>query len=264
MRILIVDDEEIERTALKDILSTEPGHELVEAADGLEAINCMLEGRPVDLCMMDIRMPEVDGVQMLQRMRRDPVLRVVPVVVTSGNRDRAVVLTLAQLGISGYLLKPYDPTKVKALLQQLTRSIAPPVAKSSEGGAHTIISKTLLLVDDTAEVRTILRDAAARESDWSVVEAENGQEAFDLLKKGLRPTLCLCDLRMPVMDGHAFVKAVRENPVFGRTPIMIITGDSNAATVRQFAEQRISGYLVKPFDLEKLHGILANAATEAH
>ncbi len=265
MRILIVDDEETERAVLTEILRSEEGVELVEAADGLAGINCMLEGRAVDLCLMDIRMPDVDGLQMLQRIRRDPMLRKIPVIVTSGNRDRNVVLSLAQLGISGYLLKPYEKAKVLAAVQQVAKTIA--AAREKEAAAvastHTVITNTLLLIDDAPELRTILRDAAAREHNWTVVEAENGQVALQMLQDGLRPTLCLCDLRMPVMDGQQFVRAVRENPSFGRLPIMIITGDNNAATVRQFAELRIQGYLVKPFDQEKLRGILANAAAQA-
>lgn len=258
-----MDDEESERTVLKDILKDEPGLELLEASNGLEAIDRLLEGKSIQLCLMDIRMPEVDGVQMLQRIRRDPLLRTLHVVVSSGNRDKAVVLSLAQLGISGYLLKPFDPVKVRAMVQQIAKTLAPKEPDAPAQLTHKLLNNVLLLVDDAIEVRTIIKDAVVREKDWSVIEADNGQLALEMLRKGLKPTLCLCDLRMPVMDGLAFVKAVRADAAFGKTPIMIITGDSNAQTVRQFAELHVSGYLVKPFDMEKLQAILRNAAANS-
>lgn len=256
MRILIVDDEETEREVLKDILKDEAGVQIVEASNGLEAIDRLLEGRSIQLCLLDIRMPEVDGVQLLQRIRRDPLLRPLPVVVSSGNRDRSIILTLAQLGISGYLLKPFDPAKVKAMVQQVAKTLAPVEAAAAPSVTHKLLSKELLLVDDSMEIRTILKDSIKGEGNWSVVEAENGQEALELLKKGLRPNLCFCDSRMPVMDGMSFVKEVRASEEFGKLPIMILTGDSSAQSVRQFAELHVSGYIVKPFDIEKLKAIL--------
>lgn len=258
-RVLLVDDEASEREVLKGILKGEPDLELLEASNGLEAINMMLDGRVVHLCLTDIKMPEVDGVQMLQRIRRDPMLRTLPVVVSSANRDRAIVMSLAQLGISGYLLKPYDPAKVKAMVQQVVRSLQPKEPEKHVT-THEVLAHVLLLVDDSPEVRTIIKDAALQLKEWSVVEAENGQIALEALKKGLRPTLCLCDLRMPVLDGLAFVKAVRAEEALAKTPIMMITGDSSAATVRQFAELHVSGYIVKPFDVEKLQAVLRHAA----
>lgn len=258
MRILIVDDEESERRVLRDILVVEKRlDEIAEASDGLEGINRLLEGKPFDLCIVDVRMPDVDGMQMLQRLRRDPVLRALPVIVGSGNRDRAVVLALAQLGISGYLLKPFEPAKVLALVAHVLDTLQSKSEKAAAAAVtHAALLNTLLLVDDAAEVRTVIADCALRTHEWAVVEAKNGQEALAVLKGGLRPTLCLCDMRMPVMDGLEFVKAVRAIPEIAKLPVLMITGDSSADTVRRFAELHVSGYLVKPVDIDKIVAIL--------
>jgi CheY-like chemotaxis protein len=255
MKLLIAEDEEIERKALRDILSQEPGVELVLTPDGQEALDLLCGGLRPQLCLIDIRMPRLDGLQLLQRIRRDPLLRELQVVISSANRDRNVILAFAQLGISGYLLKPYDPEKVRALFHKLCGSPVaatanpPPVARNPP-------AKTLLIVDDEQSIRSALREAAATQPGWEVVEAPNGEEALLLLKQGLRPALCICDLVMPKLDGFGFVHHVRDNPAFSSMPIVIISGNSSAITVRQLAEQRISGYLLKPFDFAKVTAML--------
>jgi CheY-like chemotaxis protein len=255
MKLLIAEDEEIERKALRDILSQEPGVELVLVPDGQEALDLLCDGLRPQLCLIDIRMPRLDGLQLLQRIRRDSLLRDLQVVVTSANRDRNVILAFAQLGISGYLLKPYDPEKVRALFHKICGTVVATTANPTLA-ARNLLAKTLLIVDDDKDIRTTLRVAARAQPGWETVEAQNGEEALLLLKQGLRPALCFCDITMPKLDGYGFVRRVREDPALSSLPIVIISAENNATTVRQLAEQHISGYLMKPFDLAKIRALL--------
>ena len=259
MRILIADDEEIERTALSKIIAAHPGHEIVFAGNGQEVLDQLLDGPKIHLCMLDIRMPEIDGLTLLQRIRRDEMLRTLYVVITSSNRDRGVILTLAQLGISGYLLKPYDPAKVMAVVGQVEKLVTPEEAKANRS-SRDLLRRTLLVVEDDAQERAVIRDCAALESGWTVVEAENGEQALSLLQGGLRPNLCFLDIRMPRMDGIAFLQQARQLVVGKVMPVVIISAEQSSTNVKQLAELGITSYIVKPFDLSKLRNALLTAS----
>jgi len=129
---LIADDDATERAALKEIFKTEPGWEIVMAQDGQDALDRLHAGLRPDLVLVDLRMPKVDGFTFIQLVREDPSLRKLRVVVISAEHDRDQVRALAQLHISGYLLKPFDITKVKAALQQAAGLVASPQTPVSE------------------------------------------------------------------------------------------------------------------------------------
>ena len=100
-KLLIVDDEVAILEALTDILSVE-GYEVATAANGAEGLKQVHENRP-DLILLDLMMPVMDGQEMLRRMKEDPGLRAIPVVVMSAGR-----VTKAELQGSRFLAKPFE------------------------------------------------------------------------------------------------------------------------------------------------------------
>jgi CheY-like chemotaxis protein len=115
---LIADDNATERTTLKEIFKRQPGWELIQANDGQDALDRLHAGLRPDLLLVDLRMPKLDGFAFIQRIREDASLRNLRVVVVSSDHNRDQVRALAQLNISGYLLKPFDEAKVKVTLLQ--------------------------------------------------------------------------------------------------------------------------------------------------
>lgn len=255
-RILIVEDQETERAVLREILSAEPGWEITEAKDGQEAMDLLCDGFHPDACLLDLRMPNMDGLQMLQRMRRDPLLRNLKVVITSGNRDKDVIVTLAKLKIAGYILKPYNADKTLATLRPIVASeVANPALVSKNLLVHTA-----LVADDNATDRTALKEIFSRQEGWELIPANDGQDALDKLHAGLRPDLVLVDLRMPKLDGFGFIQRVREDANLRNLRIVVISGNHDRNQVRALAQLNISGYLLKPFDQAKVEVTLMQAA----
>jgi two-component system, chemotaxis family, chemotaxis protein CheY len=119
-RILIVDDNLMIRTLLRDIL-TSAGHEVVgEARDGLEAPTLLHEHRP-DLVLLDLVMPGRDGLTTLNHMRMiDPML---VVIVCSASLDQKKVIRALQLGAKGFIVKPFNRDSVLAAVQDVLRSV---------------------------------------------------------------------------------------------------------------------------------------------
>jgi two-component system chemotaxis response regulator CheY len=109
MKILIVDDDLISRMALIDVIQGFGGYRLVEAASGDEAwalING--SGVPPMLVCCDIRMPGMSGLELLRRVRAEPAIKDLPFVLISMANDEATIRDAIQIGVSGYIVKPFS------------------------------------------------------------------------------------------------------------------------------------------------------------
>jgi len=117
---LIVDDSVTTRTIIKKILelsSIEIG-ELHEAADGEEALE-VLQNKWIDLVFADINMPRMNGVEMVQRMREDGMLKSIPVVIVSSEGSETRIEEMMSKGIKAYLRKPFTPENIKELAENI-------------------------------------------------------------------------------------------------------------------------------------------------
>jgi two-component system, chemotaxis family, chemotaxis protein CheY len=124
---------------------------------------------------------------------------------------------------------------------------------------------TILLVDDEEEFRVQLERKLFAVG-YDVHVTANGKLAFQKLQTGIRFDLILCDLRMPVMDGAAFISEVRK--VGSKIPIIVLTGTADREAIKLLAPLKLSGLLLKPFKpnelLDKIKAVLNQpAATPA-
>lgn len=123
------------------------------------------------------------------------------------------------------------------------------------------MNKRLLLVDDEPK---LLRAVAAtlREEGFSVITAQNGAEALVKLAESL-PDLIISDIRMPVMDGYQFARALRSNPRTELIPLIFLTAkDEREDRITGF-RNGIDAYITKPFDPEELIVIITNILNRA-
>jgi adenylate cyclase len=110
--ILVVDDDQSNREMLARRLAHD-GHQVRTAADGRQALEA-LRSHPVDLVLLDVMMPGMDGYEVLQRLKSDPRLRDVPVLMISALSELDSVVRCIQLGAEDYLPKPFDPVLLRA------------------------------------------------------------------------------------------------------------------------------------------------------
>ncbi|WP_404420996.1 response regulator [Nibricoccus sp. IMCC34717] len=250
IQILLADDDAVERTALKEILRAEFDVEVVEAADGQAALDLLCDGLRPTLCIVDLKMPKIDGLELIQRVRRDIKLGNIRMMASSASRDRDTILALAKLKISGYLLKPYDPAKTVA---QIKQAIADALGAPKAGTfTKNLLVKTLFIIDDDEVSRTALRDILRSCGQWEILEAKDGQDGLNRLYGGLRPDLIFVDLLMPRLDGFSFLQRVRDEPTLRTLKVVVTSADNDRDRVRALAQLQISGYLLKPFDPVKV------------
>ena len=115
--------------------------------------------------------------------------------------------------------------------------------------APDLAQKTLLLVEDDADIRELLTDAL-RDQGYRVVGAGNGSEALQHLRGGLRPSLILLDLMMPVMNGWEFRERQRQDAAIADIPVLLLSADG--AGDRHVSSLEAVGCLKKPFELDDL------------
>src|SRR6266536_5904250 len=113
-RVLVVDDDPLNRMLLTRSLE-QKGHRVGSAANGQEALEILREN-PFDVVLLDIVMPELDGVSVLQRLKRDPVLQHVPVIMISAVDEIDTVVRCIEMGAGHYLAKPFHPFVLRALV----------------------------------------------------------------------------------------------------------------------------------------------------
>jgi PAS domain S-box-containing protein len=246
-RVLVIDDEETVRDLMRRFLTRE-GIEAVTAKNGVEGLALARELKP-SLITLDVLMPELDGWSVLEALKADPLLADIPVVMLTILDEKSKGYAL---GADEYLTKPIDRERLRAVLARYRGAPVPLRA---------------LVVEDDAEVRGWLSRTLAAEG-WSVVEAENGRAALDLLAESGPIDLVLLDLIMPQMDGFDFFEAFRRRESGRRVPVIVIT----AADLSPADHERLNGSVLKVLQksaqspealLAELHELIARCGRRA-
>ncbi len=197
--VMIVDDDLMIQQLLRGALETE-GVKVVVAGDGLTALRMARETRPSAI-ILDIRLPKLDGWQVLAELKSTPGLSNIPVVIVSVEEERARGYSL---GAVEYLVKPVDPQRLMTVVQQ---AIAPG-------------SNEVLVVDDDAGTREMV-SRHLRAAGFATTEAHDGEEAL-LRSRVSTPALLILDLVMPRLDGFEVLRRMRD--AGSPTPVVVLTG----------------------------------------
>ena len=211
--VLVIDDEADSRALLRTYLE-EDGYRTAEASDGAEGLSLARELRP-SLITLDIRMPKVDGLDVLRQLRADPELAGIPVVVVS---IEAAEHRGALIGAVDALPKPVER---EALLGVIER-------------ARPSGRRRVLVVDDDTHTRQLYAALLGAEG-YKVVTTADGLGALTAMQAEA-PDLVLLDLMMPVMDGGTFLAALRNDARFRDIPVAVITAlDTDSDAVRRLS-----------------------------
>lgn len=113
------------------------------------------------------------------------------------------------------------------------------------------MSTTILTVDDSRTMRDMLR-LALSEAGYRVIQAEDGVHGLEVLKSGEAPQVIVTDINMPRMDGFGFIENVRRDDAYRGIPILVLTTESDADKKERARRAGATGWIVKPFNPEKL------------
>jgi CheY-like chemotaxis protein/two-component sensor histidine kinase len=256
-RLLVVEDNKAEQMSIRELL----GHddiEIVNAGTGDEAL-AALRNRPCDCVVLDLRLPDMSGFEVLERMRADDALTDVPVVVFTGRElsaeEDAQLHTMARSIVVKGVESPERLLNETALF--LHRVITDLPAEKQQmlerlnSSDEDLVGRTVLLVDDDARNIFALSSVLERRG-MNVLTATTGNEAIDLIEKTPSLAIVLMDIMMPEMDGYQTMEKIRQNREYRRLPIIALTAKAMKGDREKCLEAGASDYLAKPVNTEQL------------
>ena len=261
LRVLVVDDNATNRMVLLKLLQSW-GCRAALASGGAEACDLLTHaargGEPFDLVLLDMHMPDLDGVATARRIRGEATTRDVPIIALTsvhrgGTRYDDVVT-------SAVIPKPIKHAQLAQTMAEVLATRAR--AASADLGVGTERPGRILVVDDN-EANRIVAETVLRRGGYEVHLATNGREAIAAVRE-VAPDLVLMDIQMPEMDGLAATAAIRAGEKAGeRRPILALTAATSAEDRARCYEAQMDGYIVKPLRRDDLLETVAQALAGA-
>jgi CheY-like chemotaxis protein len=260
-RLLVIEDNEIERQSIVDLLMHDD-IEIAAVGSGAEALEVMQE-RPIECCVMDLRLPDMSGFDLLQHMQGDRALADLPVVVFTGKEltddEDAQLRTMAKSVVLKDVQSPERLFDETALFLHRVVSELPPekqmMLERLHGSNDILRGRKVLVVDDDA--RNIFALTTLLENhEMEVLTATNGRQAIELINSSPDLSVVLMDIMMPEMDGYATMREIRNSPEFRTLPILALTAKAMKGDREKCLEAGASDYIAKPVNTEQLLSLL--------
>ncbi len=252
-KILTVDDSKTIRMIVGKALKTFDC-EVFEAANGVEGLAVASRERP-DLIVLDLTMPIMDGVEMLSKLKSNPELKMIPVIMLTAEAGRENVLKIAKMGVRDYLIKPF---KEDVLIERVGRVID----LKPKGEATNKIRRfddpiNILVVDDKPAICEQLKTGLG-DTPWIVSGRSQSGEAVDYCSQTL-PDLILVSLSLADNAGYTLFQMFRASsktknvPIFG---MCVKTASDDQVKAQQAG---FTGVVTKPIDFDDLKSKIARS-----
>jgi CheY-like chemotaxis protein len=256
-RLLIVEDNPAEQLSISELL----GHDDIDVhtvTTGSEALS-RIEDESFDCVVLDLRLPDMSGFDVLERLREMPHLSDLPVVVFTGKEltpeEDALLHILARSVVVKGVESPERLLDETALFLHRVVADLPAGKQKMLERLHrsddALVGKKVLVVDD--DVRNIFALSSVLERrGMSVLSAGTGNEAISIIESTQDIGIVLMDIMMPEMDGYETMQVIRQNPSFRRLPIIALTAKAMKGDREKCLEAGASEYLAKPVNTEQL------------
>ena len=247
MRVLVVDDSAMMRMAIREELE-KGGYQVMEAANGLEALVRISGEPPPDLVTLDVEMPRLNGWETCKRLRSAYYARMVdskgknrlPVIFITAQDSMADRRRGFEAGAVNFITKPF----IEGELLEAVDRILKPVALSD--------GMTAMVVEDNIVARKIVIGILQQEG-LIAIEAEDGQQGYEIFKtQGNEIDVVITDLFMPRMNGDVLAQRIRQEFDRWDVPIICLTAMPDQSELLRVFKAGVSDYLVKPFVREEL------------
>ncbi|MBG9387911.1 response regulator [Caenimonas aquaedulcis] len=260
-RVLVVEDDKLQRESIARLIGDED-IQIETAESGAQALQ-LLHTDIFDCMIIDLKLPDMPGNEVLKRMASEEIRSFPPVIVYTGrNLTREEEAELSRYSRSIIIKGARSPERlldeVTLFLHKVETELSTDRQKMlrvARNRDKVFEGRRVLLVDD--DVRNIFALTSALESKGAVVEiARNGQEALDKLAETAAIDLVLMDIMMPGMDGYTATREIRKNPKWRNLPIIAVTAKAMKDDQERCLAAGANDYLAKPIELERLFSLI--------
>src|SRR6266436_1736352 len=265
VKVLVVDDNRTNRRILEGMLgrwemksSSVPDGEaaLAKLSEAQEA------GEPFALILMDMHMPNMDGFELIDRIRRSPYPSTVTIMMLTSAGHRGDAARCQELGVAAYLLKPIRQSELREAIARVLgareqKGPIPLITRYSLGDALEPAAVLRVLVAEDNAVNQRLASRLLEKRGHRVTVMVNGRNALEALANQTFD-LVLMDLQMPEMDGFEATAAIREREKDngGHIPIIALTAHAMKGDMERCLAAGMDGYLSKPIRPQELDDLL--------
>ncbi len=234
-QILIVEDDAVLRDVLLKKLS-KSGYSVEKAEDGEVALEKLRAGLKPDLILLDILMPKKNGMEVMEEMNADPVLKDIPIIIISNSGQPVEIERAKKRGAKDFLIKAiFDPAevleKIRALLQKRERRV-------------------LVIEDDKFLRELFIRKLFS--SGFAVKNAIDAKGAFECLENW-KPDIILLDLILPDVDGFEILARLKKDERFTKIPVIILSNLGEQKDIDRAMSLGAQEYMIKVnFNLEEI------------
>jgi PAS domain S-box-containing protein len=254
--VLVVDDHEVNRRLLHRLLPRW-GLQPILAESGAEALRIFERHRKSEhgfaLVLLDQQMPEMDGYQVAERIRRISPIQETAILILSSAPNAANLERANELGIARRLVKPLRRAILLEAILEVLQSNAPHSADSATGHVSAPQARLRALLVEDNRVNQTLAIRILEKMGHHVTLAVNGREAVELVQKG-DFDLVLMDIQMPVMGGVEAVREIRQREAgtASHVPVIAMTANAMAGDAEKYLAAGMDGYVSKPIRTEIL------------
>ena len=256
-RLLVVEDNPAEQMSISELLGYDDVE--IETADTGRGALDALRRQPADCVVLDLRLPDMSGFQVLEELGADEKLSEVPVVVFTGRElspeEDARLHTMARsIVVKGVELPERLLDETALFLHRVVTELPPEKQRMLERlttSDEDLVDRTVLLVDDDARNIFALSSVLERRG-MRVLAATTGNEAIQLIESNPDIAIVLMDIMMPEMDGYQTMEQIRKNANFRRLPIIALTAKAMKGDREKCLDAGASDYLAKPVNTEQL------------
>ncbi|WP_454063348.1 response regulator [Candidatus Nitrospira salsa] len=256
-RVLIVDDQASNRLILRELLETLEWN-CTEASNGVEGLE-VVRLEAIDLILTDYHMPEMNGLNLLEELKKNPSTRDIPVIMITAHSTTDIHTQALSIGASAVLPKPFE---FEALFRAVSNVVARKVTEPNMVVPAPRKLEILLVEDNEGDVRLTqeaLKDVKVT-AHLSVVN--DGEEAMAFLRRqdsyvnAARPDLVLLDLNLPKKSGHEVLAEVKADKEIQAIPVVVLSSSAQDEDILKAHEHFANCYVTKPTDLNEFWNLI--------
>ena len=252
-KILTVDDSKTVRIIVKKAFKAYDC-EILEAGNGVEDLAIAAKEMP-DLILLDVTMPVMDGVEMLTKLKSDPALKAIPVMMLTAEGGRDNVLRIAKIGVRDYLVKPF---KEETLLEKCGRVIDLKPLNDAASKAKSIFDPAdILVVEDKPAIVQQIQEGL-KHTPWKIRGVSTQGEAIDQCAK-TAPDVVIVSLSLPEESAFTLFRLIRTSVKTKYTPVFALVVKTETGQQQQAQTLGFSAIITKPIDTADLETKIAKA-----
>ncbi|MGC8115472.1 response regulator [Metapseudomonas otitidis] len=260
-RVLLVEDDALQRDSIARLIGDDD-IQITAVEFGEQALE-LLRSTLFDCMIIDLKLPDMQGNELLRRMGSEDICSFPPVIVYTGrNLSRDEEAELLKYSRSIIIKGARSPERlldeVTLFLHKVESELSSErqkMLKTARSRDRVFEERRILLVDD--DVRNIFALTSALEQKGARVEiARNGREALDKLEAVDDIDLVLMDVMMPEMDGYEATRRIRQQPRWAKLPIIAVTAKAMKDDQDLCIRAGANDYLAKPIDLDRLFSLI--------